>query len=133
MPSFPSLEWMHAYAAALAAHERADHLAGSLDGVYRFLIRPGGPVTDTHRYDLEIRPGDPVHVEASVAQHRPARLEVAADYPRWRDLVTGKADFVMSYLLRRVKIEGDLAGIRAHLRDAKPLLDCLRRVETIPD
>ena len=121
---------MQAYAAAVEAHPRAHDLAASLDGVYRFVIQPGGSLAESHRYDLEIRPGDPAGVSASEAGPQPARLEISADYPRWHDLVTGKGDFVMAFLLRRIRIHGDLASVRANLSSARPLLDSLRQVET---
>ncbi len=125
---FPSLEWMQAYTDLVADHARADDLAGGLAGRYRFVITPGGGMSEAERYDLVVG-GDPRFV-ATTADDTPASLVVTADYPRWRALLTGRSDFVMSYLMRKIKVEGDVGAIRSRLSDARPLLECLKQVPT---
>lgn len=135
MPEFPSLAWMQAYAATVAQHPAADELARSLGGTFRFVVRPGGPVDREHAYDLHVDP-DAGFSASEVGQADPTGsgadplLVVTADHPRWQALLTGKADFVMSFLMRKVKVQGDLGAVRSRLSDARPLLDCLERVPT---
>lgn len=125
---FPSLDWMQAYADVVAAHPRAVDLAGALQGRYRFVITPGDGLAEEHRYDLVVG-GDPTFaVEAGAAPA--ATLAVTASYGRWKGLLTGQADFAMSFLMRRIKVDGDIGAVRSRLSDAKPLLDCLREVPT---
>ncbi len=126
---FPSIEWMTAYAALVADHERAADIAASLSGRYRFVVNPGGGLGTAQSYDLVVHADGPVFT-AVASDDSVASLVVTADYPRWRGLLTGRADFVMSYLMRKVRVEGDVGAIRSRLSDARPLLDCLKRVPT---
>jgi hypothetical protein len=126
---FPSLEWMQAYAGAVGAHPRAAQLATALEGRYRFTITPGAGLAEGHAYDLVVAPG-PSIAAAAADPAQPAALAVTTDYGRWKGLLTGKADFVLSFLMRRIKVEGDVGAIRSRLDDARPLLDCLRQVPT---
>ncbi len=130
MPTFPSQEWFDAYCATLLDHPEIDAMARSLDGVYRFTVQPDGPLPEPFSTDLEIRPGPPPAVVAGPEGDVPPTLAIAASYTRWRDLITGRADFLMSFLMRRVRIEGDLSLVRSRIADARPLLDSLHRVET---
>ena len=75
MPVFPSTEWMDAFCAKLAAHPRAADAATRLRGVYRFIVDPGGPLTDRHTYEIVLAVAD-VGVRAN-------RIEGAAS-PRRR-------------------------------------------------
>ncbi|CAN5412442.1 hypothetical protein BH23ACT9_BH23ACT9_28950 [soil metagenome] len=125
---FPSIEWMQAYADLVAEHPRADALAQALQGRYRFAITPAGGLTETHRYDLVVAAGPSFTAEP--AGEQAATLTVTADYHRWQGLMTGKADFVMSFLMRKIKVDGDVGEVRSRLSDAKPLLDCLSAVPT---
>lgn len=125
---FPSLDWMQAYAEIVAAHEHAGEMVRSLEGRYRFTVNPGDGFDDTESYDLVVTAGPAYHAE--VADGSPAMLAVRADYGRWKKLLTGRADFVMSFLMRKIKVDGDLGTIRSRLSDAKPLLDSLHEVPT---
>ncbi|WP_370327455.1 SCP2 sterol-binding domain-containing protein [Euzebya sp.] len=125
---FPSIEWMEAYADAVAAHPDAEALSRGLEGRYRFTITSGGGFEGPASYDLVVAP--PSTFAAEEATGDAADLAVTADYPRWRGLLTGRADFVMSFLMRKIKIDGDLSAVRSRLQDAKPLLDCLKQVPT---
>ncbi|MGI9017873.1 MAG: SCP2 sterol-binding domain-containing protein [Euzebya sp.] len=125
---FPSIEWMQAYADLVAAHPTAADLGRSLQGRYRFVITADGALPESHAYDLVVDP-EPAF-RAVRAEDEPADLVVTAGYGRWQGLLSGKSDFVMSYLMRRIKIDGDISEIRGRLRDARPLLDCLKEVPT---
>lgn len=119
---------MQAYADAVASHPQAPQIADALEGRYRFVITPSGGLLAAERYDLVVADGPAF--TAQVADAQPANLIVTADYNRWKGLLTGRADFVMSFLMRRIKVTGDVGEIRSRLSDAKPLLDCLSTVPT---
>jgi hypothetical protein len=128
MPVFPSAEWMDAYCDRLAAQPRAHEVATALDGVYRFVVEPGGPLTDHHRYDVEIRP-DQGRIAGRLDEPVPRpRLTLAAAYPRWRQLITGQLDIARALLLRRLKVSGDLAALRGRLDTTAPLTRALGEV-----
>ncbi len=129
MPAFPSLEWMQAYAAHLADHPEADAHAVALAGRFRFVITPHTHLEVEHRYDLVGDP-DAGTWTAERSTTAPALLTVRASCGRWRDLVTGRADFVRSFLLRRLKVDGDLGEIRRRAGAAPLLLDAMTAVET---
>jgi hypothetical protein len=125
---FPSLAWMAAYAERVAAHPRAGDIAASLHGRYRFTVTPGGGVAESEAYDLVVDPGGAVTAEPAGSAAPDLGITASAD--RWQGIITGKADVVLSFLMRRIKVEGDLGAVRSRLSDAKPLLDCLQQVPT---
>lgn len=128
---FPSPEWIDAFARGLAGHARARETAAALDGVYRFVIEPAGPLAQRHTYDVEIRPnGDGAAVGRLSAPVQTPRLTLAANYERWRQLIERRLDVGTAVLLRRLRISGDLADLRSGLGDAKPLLEALSQVDT---
>lgn len=129
MPTFPRAEWMTAYADTVAAHPRADAMSTALAGRFRFVVKAGGGLETRLVHDMVVAPGG-VFVAEPGDESMPATLTVTADYPRWKGLITGKADFVMSFLMRKVKVQGDLSTVRDQLSDARPLLECLHSVPT---
>lgn len=128
MYPFPSLEWMKAYAHTVADHPQADRIAKELAGRYRFVITPASGLDSTQAYDLVV--DDPPSFTARLAGTEPADLTITADYNRWRGLLTGNADFIMSFLMRKIKVDGDIGSIRNRLSDVQPLLDSLQQVAT---
>jgi hypothetical protein len=130
MATFPSEEWMEAFAAHLRAHPNAGETAEALDGVYRFVIEAAGPLTERHEYDVVMRPGEPKPTIGLVAGGEEPRLILRADYTRWAKLIRGELDVGTAVLFRRLRISGDLAGLRRQLDDVKPLTQALSAVET---
>ncbi len=131
MPLFPSPEWMDAFGEHLLAQDDAADVAAVLDGVYRFVIEPAGPLRERHRYDVEIRHGAQGPTADRLEQEAPeARLTLTASYDRWRQLITGQLDVGMAVLLRRLKINGDLQRLIREMGSAKPLMDALGAVDT---
>lgn len=134
MPVFPSHEWIEAYCDALAAHPDAARMAEALDGVYRFVIDPGGPLRDRQVHGVEIRPlgnGSPSVEPRPEVPREVADLSIAAAYPQWRQLVNGTLDLALALVLRRVKIGGDLQRLTGRVSSAQPLMDALRAVDTV--
>jgi hypothetical protein len=128
---FPSPDWIDAFARDLAAHPRARETATALDGVYRFVIEPAGPLEQRHTYDVEIRPAtEGAAVERLPEPVETPRLSLAADYGRWRQLIEGRLDVAVAIMLRRLRVSGDLGGLKSNLGDTKPLLEALSQVDT---
>ena len=122
---------MRAYAETVGAHPEADMLSRALEGRYRFVVTPGGGLSVVSAHDLLVLPG---HVEAQEPDHTQATvLTVTADYPRWKGLITGTADFVMSFLTRRIKVEGSITSLAGRISDVAPLVDSLNKVPTTFD
>jgi hypothetical protein len=134
MPQFPSPEWIDAFCDELAGQPGAAEAARVLDGVYRFVIEPDGPLDQRHAYDLEIRPapgdrnGDRPAVARLAAPAGEPRLTLNARYGRWRQMIRGELDIVMAVMLRRLRVSGSLDPLRH--ANTKPLLRALRSVET---
>ena len=133
MPQFPSREWMDTMCEELRAHPDVGEIAGTLDGVYRFVMTPGGPLEEEHRYDVAIGPGDqgelPI-VQVLNSESDP-RVTLTANYLRWKQLITGGLDPMMAVMLRHLRVSGDVSHLRSGgLSSAKPLLDTLKRVDT---
>lgn len=131
MAVFPSTEWFDAFCRELSRHPSATRLAEALDGVYRFVVEPAGPLTERHSYDVTIgvEDGEPVIARLPEPADEP-RLTVTATYERWRQLIQGEMGLAMAVMLRRVKVAGDLAGLQRRMSDTQPLADALQGVET---
>lgn len=133
MPQFPSSEWMDAFCVELTNHQDAAEVARVLDGVYRFVIEPGGPLATEHRYDVVIRPGEDGAAPRVRRRDQPTdspRVTLTAAYERWHQLITGELDVGMAVMLGRLKVSGDLSPLVGGLSSAKPLMDALGAVDS---
>lgn len=131
MPVFPSTEWMDAFCAELAAHPRAADAATRLRGVYRFVVDPGGPLTDRQTYEIRLEVA-----ESGVRAHRvdntaSPRVVVQTDYDRWRQLLEGRLSLGPALLFGHLRIRGDMAALMGSSSDVDVLLEALREVDTI--
>lgn len=132
MPVFPSDEWMAEFCERLEAHEESNDVAHALDGLYRFVVDPGGPLDEQHVYDIVIRPdgkGAEVYLADGDHDEKP-RLTMTTDYRRWQQLVRGELDVGMAVMLRRLKVSGDLTSLMGNVSSARPLMDALHEVDT---
>ncbi len=130
MPLFPSEAWMAQFCERLRSDPDAGRTAEELQGRYRFVVEPAGPLRSAHSYDLTIAPADGGADVAPVDGDGEPRLAIAADYRRWQQLIRGELDITIAVMLRRVRVFGDLAGLRRSLSNAQPLLAALRAVDT---
>jgi hypothetical protein len=131
MPVFPSDAWVEEYCRRLEQHPQAAEAASVLEGVYRFVIDPAGPLADRHTYHLEIRPdGDAARVRPLENPGDGPRLAIAARYDRWRQLIEGRLDLGRAVLFRQLRISGELSALRRDLANARPLTEALRQVDT---
>lgn len=131
MPTFPSVEWIDAFCDNLSRHPQARQTAAALEGSYRFVVEPAGPLSERRSYDMHIQPApDGATVTRLDVPDGDPRLTLSADYVRWRELITGQLDMGFALMLRRLRVSGDLAGIRGQLSNAGPLVDALRGVDS---
>ena len=130
MPVFPSEEWMAEFCRRLEDHPDAAEIAGALDGVYRFVVDPAGPLEERHVYDVAIRPSGGGADVAVVDDGASPRLTMTTDYRRWQQLVRGELDVGMALMLRRLKVSGDLSRLIGNVASARPLMDSLNAVDT---
>lgn len=128
MPVFPSREWMHEFCDRLGQHPEAYNVAVALDGTYRFVIQPAGPLPERHAYDVLIAPGPELRLLDEPVED--PTLELSADHERWRQLIQGKLDVRMAVMLRRLKVRGDLSRLIGRLDSTGPLVDALGQVRT---
>ena len=130
MPVFPSEEWMVAFCRHLENHPDAAGIAAALDGVYRFVVDPAGPLQERHVYDVAITPGGNGAEVAVVDDGAQPRLTMTTDYRRWQQLVRGELDVGMALMLRRLRVSGDLTQLMGNVSSARPLVDSLSAVDT---
>ena len=131
MPVFPSYEWMDEFCERLESHDEAGEVAEALDGVYRFVVDPAGPLEEQHVYDVAIRPSsDGAEVAVTDDGATKPRLTMTTDYRRWQQLVRGELDIGMAVMLRRLKVSGDLTSLMSNVSSARPLVDALHEVDT---
>lgn len=132
MPLFPSAAWVEAFCDHFVAHPNAAAAAETLEGTYRFVIEPAGPLTERHVYDLGIRPDGDSGATAELLDGPSGtpRLQLRADYGNWRRLIAGQLDIGMALMLRRIRVTGDLSSLTRNLSSARPLTDALSAVDT---
>ena len=130
MPVFPSSEWMTAFGEELARHPDSGSVATALDGVYRFVVEPAGPLQTRHVYDVAIRPDNGRAAVEIVEGDAQPRLTLTADYMRWRQLIRGELDVGLALLMRRLRISGELRSVSGSLSSAQPLVSSLSQVDT---
>jgi SCP-2 sterol transfer family len=130
VPLFPSQEWMQAFGEAVEADPRSGAMAEALEGVYRFVIEPGGRLDQTFSADVAITP-DNGHARVTQVQAAgQPRLTITAAYPRWIQMLRGELDIPIAVMLRRVKVSGDLRSLTSKADAARPLLDALSAVDS---
>ena len=130
VPTFPSAEWIEDFCRELAVHPRAAHAAATLGGVYRFIIEPGGPLTERRQYDVALSVSDGGATVRRVDRAEQVRVTVRTDYPRWQQLLRGELDLGPAMLFGRVRISGDLAALLNARDDVDVVFDALRAVDT---
>ncbi|CAN5164097.1 hypothetical protein BH20ACT9_BH20ACT9_03940 [soil metagenome] len=137
MPLFPSQEWMEAFCERVRSHPDAPEAAEALRGVYRFVVEPAGPLRQRHVYDMSIEPsgsGAGPTVTCLDGEHMSPRLTLTADYSRWRQLILGELDLTTAFMLRRLRVSGDLGPLLSRASSARPLTDALGQVDSrFPD
>lgn len=131
MPVFPSDEWMTDFCERLASHPDAADIVAALDGTYRFVIEPAGPLEQRHTYDVAIQPGEDGPDVGLVDDAGNPRLTLTTDYKRWQQLVKGELDVGMAVMLRRLRVSGDLTRLMGSVSSAGPLVDALHSVDTV--
>ena len=131
MPTFPSTEWIDAFCSELAAHPRASAAAASLGGVYRFVVDPGGPLTQRCEYQVALSVTDGRARVRRADDAATARVTVRTDYGRWQQLLRGQLDLGPAILFGRVRVTGDLGALLSARDDVDVVVDALRAVDTV--
>jgi hypothetical protein len=131
VPVFPSTEWMDAFCAELVAHPRGADMATRLHGVYRFVVDPGGPLTDRHTYEILLAVSDHGLRADRVAGTASPRVIVRTDYGRWRQLLEGRLSLGPAMLFGHLRVSGDMAVLLGSRGDVDVLLEALREVDTV--
>lgn len=131
MPTFPSSEWIDAFCDELARHPRAPDAARQLNGVYRFVIDPAGPLVDRHEYQIELSAVDGGARVSRVDDTRSPRVAVRTDYARWQQLLRGQLDLGPAVLFGRVRISGDLGTLLESRDEVGVIVDALQGVDTV--
>jgi hypothetical protein len=131
VPTFPSTEWIDAFCDELAAHPRAADAAAHLGGVYRFVIDPGGPLSEQRQYQVSLTTVDGNARVERVDAAEKVRVAVRTDYGRWQQLLRGQLDLGPAMLFGRIRISGDLAALLNARDDVDVVVDALRAVDTV--
>lgn len=131
VPVFPSSEWMDVFCAELAAHPRAADAVARLEGVYRFVVDPAGPLIDRHTYEVLLAMAGTGVTAGRVEGTAAPRVVVRTDYGRWRQLLEGRLNLGPAMLFGHLRISGDMAALLGSRGDVDVLMDALRGVDTI--
>lgn len=132
---FPSTEWTHAFRDAVNANPSyAQHGKGWTHGKVAYVIK-ADPRLGTDRdmamvldlHEGKCRGAD--YVEASSAQS--ADFVITADYPKWREVLSGEVDPTKAMMQNKLKLEkGHLPTIVKYVLASKALVGSATAIDT---
>ena len=137
MPRFPSAEWFSEYCAAINSSET--HAAAAIDweGDVTFVVEdePHKGVPQTIWAWLDLHRGM-CRGARLVAQDEgeAARFVITAPYSRWKEVILGRLDPIRGMREGKLRLDGDLPAIVAHVEAAKILVGLAASIPTeFPD
>jgi putative sterol carrier protein len=134
---FPSAEWFEHYCAAI--NESEEHAISALDweGDVTFVIEdePHKGVPETMRAWLDLHRGMCRGAKlVSQDEGERARFVISAPYSRWKEVIQGRLDPIRGMREGKLRLQGDLPAIVAHVDAARLLVGLASTIPTeFPD
>ena len=137
MPRFPSSEWFSDYCQAINSSE--DHAVAAVDweGDVTFVVEdePHRGVPETMWVWMDLHRGMCRGAKVvSQDEGERARFVIAAPYSRWKEVIQGRLDPIRGMREGKLRLDGDLPAIVAHVDAAKILVGLAASIPTeFPD
>ena len=134
---FPSAEWFAEYCAAINSSEEHARVAMDWEGDVTFVVEdePHKGVPETIRAWMDLYRGM-CRGSKLVGQDEAerARFVISASYSLWKEVIQGRLDPIRGMREGKLRLDGDLPAIVAHVDAAKLLVGLAASIPTeFPD
>ena len=131
MAIFPNPEWVQALMEKLNTDERYAKIAHNWEGDMRFIIEPGGALTETRTFYIDLWHGKcrQALVETDPSERTPA-FTLKAPYDNFARVIKGDLDPMQALLTRKLGVQGNMAVI---MRSVPIVLDFVRCCREVTD
>lgn len=131
MAQFPSDAWLQALVEKLNTDEHYAQVARNWEGDMAFVIEPGGPLTETRMYYLDLWHGkcrEGIKIEG-VFEMKPV-FTLKGLYENYVRLLKGEIEPMQAMMTRKIGVQGNMAVL---MRSVPTVLDFVRCCREITD
>ncbi len=133
MAKFPSAEWFSALDQKLNSDENYARVAHNWEGDLKFVIEPGGALTEASDYYIDLWHGKcrgtrKLTSEEAISQKSAFTLK--APYENFVRILGGKLDPIQAMITRKLGVEGNMVVM---LRSVPTVLDFVRCCKEVTD
>jgi len=131
MAKFPSDEWLQALNDKLNTDEKYAQVARNWEGDMIFLIEPGGALTHTTRWYIDLWHGKCRGVAVlNENDDKKATFTLRAPYDNYVRLLKSEIDPMQALLTRKIGLQGNMAVL---MRSVPTVLDFVRCCREVTD
>lgn len=129
MAKFPTAEWVQALKTKLNSDEHYAQIARNWEGDIRFIVDPGGPLTETVIFYLDLWHGKcrDACMEAEPSDRKAAFI-LRASYDQFLRVLLGELDPMQAMLTRKLSVSGSMAVMMRNIPTVLDFVRCCREV-----
>ncbi|MBN2550537.1 MAG: SCP2 sterol-binding domain-containing protein [Anaerolineales bacterium] len=129
MAQFPSDEWLKALMDKLNSDEQYAQAARNWEGDMAFIIEPGGELTETRQFYLDLWHGKcrDAYVLSSAKEAKPV-FTLRAPYDNYARLLKGELAPMQALLTRKIGVQGNMAVLMQSVPTVLDFVRCCREV-----
>jgi len=131
MAKFPTAEWVESLQTKLNSDEHYAQVAKNWEGDMRFIVDPGGPLTETVLFYLDLWHGKcrDACMETEYSD-RKAAFVLRAPYDQFIRVLLGELDPMQAMLTRKLSVAGSMAVMMRNIPTVLDFVRCCREVTT---
>jgi putative sterol carrier protein len=131
MAKFPTAEWVEALKIKLNSDEHYAQIARNWEGDIRFVVDPGGPLTETVLFYLDLWHGQ-CRDACMETEHsdRKAAFVLRAPYDQFIRVLLGELDPMQAMMTRKLSVAGSMAVMMRNIPTVLDFVRCCREVTT---
>ncbi len=131
MAKFPTAEWVESLQTKLNSDEHYAQVARNWEGDMRFIVDPGGPLTGTVFFYLDLWHGKCREACMEMEQSdRKAAFVLRAPYDQFIRVLLGELDPMQAMLTRKLNVAGSMAIMMRNIPTVLDFVRCCREVTT---
>jgi putative sterol carrier protein len=131
MAQFPTDEWVESLQTKLNSDEHYAQVARNWEGDIRFIVDPGGPLTETVFFYLDLWHGKCREACMETEQSdRKAAFILRAPYDQFVRVLLGELDPMQAMLTRKLSVAGSMAFMMRNIPTVLDFVRCCREVTT---
>ena len=130
MTDFPSPEWLHAFKEKLNNDEKYGLIARNWEGDIRFVLEPGGSLTETIWMYVDLWHGkcqDAFYETLGNDDFKPAFI-LKAPYDNFSRILKGDLDPMQALMTRKLGVQGSLIVLMRNVPTVLEFVRCAREV-----